>query len=68
LRGVASERLLDALVFSSPTLRWRDVLVAGRWRVRAGRHRAAAAIADRFAAVLAELGAPGPSATAPLSS
>jgi formimidoylglutamate deiminase len=59
LRGVASERLLDALVFSSPTLPWRDVLVAGRWRVRAGRHRGAAAIADRFAAALAELDGSG---------
>jgi len=55
LRGVARDRLLDALVFSSPTLPWRDVLVAGRWRIRAGKHRGAAAIGDRFATALGEL-------------
>jgi formimidoylglutamate deiminase len=31
LLGVPSERLLDALVFSSPGRPWRDVMVAGRW-------------------------------------
>jgi formimidoylglutamate deiminase len=56
LRGVASERLLDALVFSSPTRAWRDVLVAGRWRIRNRRHARAAAIGDRFAGALAALG------------
>jgi len=49
LRGIAARKMLDALVFSSPTLPWRDVIVAGRWRIRAGRHRAAAAIARRYA-------------------
>jgi len=55
LRAVAADRLLDALVFSSPTLPWRDVLVAGRWRIRAGKHRRAATIGDRFAAAIEEL-------------
>lgn len=31
LAGVAAERLLDALVFSSPGTPWREVMVAGRW-------------------------------------
>ena len=55
LRGVAAKKMLDALVFSSPTLPWRDVIVAGRWRVRAGRHRGAAAIARRYAKAIALL-------------
>jgi formimidoylglutamate deiminase len=55
LRGIAPDRMLDALVFSSPTLPWRDVLVAGRWRIRANRHRAATTIGDRFATALEEL-------------
>jgi formimidoylglutamate deiminase len=53
--GVPPQRLLDALVFSSPTRPWRDVLVAGRWVVRAGAHPAGAAIAQRFARALQRL-------------
>jgi formimidoylglutamate deiminase len=56
LLGVAPERSLDALVFSSPTAPWRDVMVAGRWVLRDGAHASAAAIGGRFAALLAELG------------
>jgi formimidoylglutamate deiminase len=48
LLGVPPERLLDALVFSSPCSPWRDVMVAGRWRVRDGRHADEDAIAARF--------------------
>jgi len=55
LRGSDARRTLDALVFSSPTLPWRDVLVAGRWRIRAGRHPAAAAIARRYDAAMVAL-------------
>jgi hypothetical protein len=55
LRGVAARKMLDALVFSSPTLPWRDVMVAGRWRIRAGRHRGAAAIARRYAKTIEAL-------------
>jgi len=46
--GLPADRLLDALVFSSPGRPWRDVLVAGRWAVRAHRHADADAIAGRF--------------------
>nr|HET7857776.1 hypothetical protein [Caldimonas sp.] len=55
LRGIAATKMLDALVFSSPTLPWRDVMVAGRWRIRAGRHRGAAAIARRYAKTIEAL-------------
>jgi formimidoylglutamate deiminase len=55
LRGVAAKQTLDALVFSSPTLPWRDVVVAGRWRIRAGKHHGAAAIARRYAAAIEAL-------------
>jgi formimidoylglutamate deiminase len=56
LRGVAPARSLDALVFSSPTAPWRDVMVAGRWVIRDGVHADAQAIGARFAAAMAELG------------
>ena len=32
--GIPAERLLDALVFSSPGRPLRDVMVAGRWALR----------------------------------
>jgi formimidoylglutamate deiminase len=38
LLGVPDAQLLDALVFSSPSRSWRDVMVAGRWVVRNRRH------------------------------
>jgi formimidoylglutamate deiminase len=56
LLGITPTRALDALVFSSPTAPWRDVMVAGRWVLRDGIHARASAIGTRFAAVLAELG------------
>jgi len=48
LLGLPSERLLDALVFSSPGKPWRDVLVAGRWVIREHRHAQRDCIARRF--------------------
>jgi hypothetical protein len=30
--------LIDALVFNSPSPRWRDVMVAGQWRLQGGHH------------------------------
>ncbi|MEP6998453.1 MAG: formimidoylglutamate deiminase [Betaproteobacteria bacterium] len=52
LLGIPAPQLLDALVFSSPTRPWRDVLVAGRWVVRDHHHAHAAAIAQRFEAAM----------------
>ena len=56
LLGVAPDRVLDALVFSSPQAPWRDVMVAGRWQLRGGRHAAQAAIAARCREAMAEIG------------
>ncbi|HXF46698.1 MAG TPA: formimidoylglutamate deiminase, partial [Burkholderiaceae bacterium] len=55
LAGVPPDRLLDALVFSSPAQPWRDVMVAGRWVIRAGAHPAAPAIAQRYERVMRAL-------------
>jgi formimidoylglutamate deiminase len=55
LLGLGTTRLLDGLVFSSPSSPWHDVMVAGRWVVSAHRHPGADAIADRFVATMAEL-------------
>ena len=55
LVGIEPRRSLDALVFSSPSAPWRDVMVAGRWTLRGGRHDGAATIAERFAATMSEL-------------
>jgi formimidoylglutamate deiminase len=55
LLGVDPHRSLDALVFSSPSASWRDVMVAGRWVLRDGRHAGAAAIADRYSTSIGAL-------------
>jgi len=55
LLGIPADRVLDALVFSSPGRPFRDVLVAGRWAVVDRRHPGEDAIAARFAATMAEL-------------
>jgi formimidoylglutamate deiminase len=52
LLGTPPDRLLDALVFSSPGRPWRDVMVAGRWVVREHRHESAARIAREFEATM----------------
>lgn len=58
LLGVPAERLLDALVFSSPGRPFRDVMVAGRWALRehrvAGAERVAADFSDAMAALWAD--------------
>jgi formimidoylglutamate deiminase len=55
LVGLPQAQLLDALVFSSPSRPWRDVLVAGRWVVQDHRHPAGEAVAQRFAAAMHEI-------------
>ena len=52
LLGVPKDRALDALVFSSPSAPWRDVMVAGRWVVRDRVHDREVAIAARFEAAM----------------
>ena len=48
LLGMPETRMLDALVFSSPTPAFDDVMVAGRWAIRAGKHAAQDAIQSKF--------------------
>jgi formimidoylglutamate deiminase len=55
LLGVAPDRLLDAIVFSSPAQPWRDVMVAGSWVIRGHRHARAEPIAGAFAEAMATL-------------
>jgi formimidoylglutamate deiminase len=55
LLGLPAERLLDALVFSSPGQPFRDVMVAGRWALREHRLQGQADITPRFAAAMLEL-------------
>jgi formimidoylglutamate deiminase len=55
LVGLPRARWLDALVFSSPSRPWRDVMVAGRWALRGHRHPQAERIGARFAQAMGEL-------------
>ncbi len=55
LLGIPAERLLDALVFSSPSQPFRDVMVAGRWALRAHRPASAADAGAHFAAAMRAL-------------
>jgi len=55
LRGVPMDSTLDALVFAGASDPWSDVMVAGRWVRRGGRHEAAPAIAARFERAMASL-------------
>ena len=53
LLGIPADRLLDALVFSSPAPCWREVMVAGRWVLREPGQ--AERIAKRFEQAMAEI-------------
>ena len=53
--GVPADRLLDALVFSSPARPWRDVMVAGRWVISDRRHAMQQPVARRFEAAMQAL-------------
>jgi formimidoylglutamate deiminase len=48
LLGVPESRTLDAMIFSSPSAPFDDVMVAGRWVIRDGAHAACTAIAGEF--------------------
>ena len=48
LLGVPDSRTLDALIFSSPSAPFDDVMVAGRWVIRDGAHPKTDAIAAAF--------------------
>ena len=55
LVGLPRGRWLDALVFSSPSRPWRDVMVAGQWALRHHRHAHVERIAAGFAQAMGEL-------------
>ena len=49
LLGVPESRTLDAMIFSSPSAPFADVMVAGRWVIREGVHAGSSAFASAFA-------------------
>lgn len=55
LAGAVPETALDHLVFAGAAAAIRDVMVAGRWVIRDGRHTAEAALAERFADLMGSL-------------
>ena len=55
LLGLPASHWLDALVFSSPTRPWRDVMVGGRWVIREHRHARGTTIASGFTEAMARL-------------
>jgi len=55
LVGLPHARWLDALVFSSPSRPWHDVMVAGRWALRHHHHPQVERISANFARVMLEL-------------
>ena len=60
LLGLPPGRWLDALVFSSPSRPWRDVMVAGRWALRDHHHPQAERISAAFARAMDPLWAGQP--------
>jgi formimidoylglutamate deiminase len=56
LAGGAHDTLLDRLLFAGGDRAIRDVMVAGRWVIREGRHAADEDLRRRFGPLLAELG------------
>lgn len=51
----SGDALLDGLVFAGVGETIKDVMVAGRWRIRDGRHEREEAVFDRYRSTLAEL-------------
>jgi formimidoylglutamate deiminase len=55
MAGAGAGEALDHLIFAGGSAAIRDVMVAGRWVIRAGRHAAEAALAGPFAALMRRL-------------
>ena len=55
LLGVPQQHWLDALVFSSPSQPWQDIMVAGQWVIRGGLHPQAARVARQFEQAMQQL-------------
>jgi len=58
LAGASGDALIDRLVFANGRAAIRDVMVAGRWVVRDGRHDCEQDSASRFATVMHRLAQP----------
>ncbi len=58
MAGATAASALDHLVFAGGSAAIRDVMVAGRWVVEGGRHRAEEPLRGRFLGLMAELAAP----------
>jgi formimidoylglutamate deiminase len=59
LCGIPAAHTLDAMVFSGPGRPFAEVMVAGRWLIRGGRHAADGSIARDFESAMAQLWSPG---------
>ena len=55
LAGIPPDQILDALVFSSPGRPWRDVMVAGEWRIQAHQQPGSQAAQANFVRVMQSL-------------
>ena len=55
LLGIPESRTLDALIFSSPSQSFNDVMVAGRWVIRDGAHAVSGEIANAFVDAMNQL-------------
>jgi formimidoylglutamate deiminase len=55
LLGVPQPHWLDALIFSSPSQPWCDVMVAGQWVIKNGHHPQAASVARQFEETMKQL-------------
>jgi formimidoylglutamate deiminase len=53
--AASGDQILDRWIFASPTRPVRDVMVAGAWRIRDGRHADDEAIDRAFAKTLKKL-------------
>ena len=56
LAGGGAETLLDRVIFAGGDRAIRDVMVAGRWVIREGRHAAEEETCRRFSSLLSEIG------------
>ena len=55
MAGAGADEALDHLIFAGGSAAIRDVMVAGRWVIRDGRHAAEAALAGPFATLMRRL-------------
>jgi formimidoylglutamate deiminase len=59
MAGAAAHTALDHLLFAGASAAIRDVMVAGRWVIKDGRHAADEELRGRFAGLMSRLAAAG---------